>query len=202
MTYIYKLNIHIHIYVYFSILSFSYSFPLKLITRHWISCNIPVLYSFLCYIIVVESISRVQTLATPWTAACQAPLFFTISQSLLKFMSIESVMFLTISSSAPPFSSCPQTFPASGSFPMSRLFTSRAKGLEVQLQHQSSKIYSGVISFRIHWFDLLPDKGTLKSSSAPQFENFNSSALKPSLWSNSHIHTRKRINLTYGVCIC
>ena len=130
---------------------------------------------------VVPLLSPVGFFVTPWAVEWQALLSYTVSQSLLKFMSIESVMFLTISSSAPHFSSCPQTFPASGSFPMSRLFTSRAKGLEVQLQHQSSKIYSGVISLRIHWFDLLPDKGTLKSSSAPQFENFNSSALKPSL---------------------
>ena len=123
-------------------------------------------------------------------------------QSLLKLMSIESVMFLTTSSSVAPFSSCPQYFPASGSFPMSRLFTSGAKVLEVQVQQQFSKVYSGVISFRIDWFDLLPDQGTLKSSSSPQFRSINSSAVKLSSWSNSHIHTRKRRGLTYGVCIC
>ena len=42
--------------------------------------------------IVVESLSCVHLFVTPWTAACQAPLFSTISQSLLKFMSTESVM--------------------------------------------------------------------------------------------------------------
>ena len=141
-------------------------------------------------------------LGNPMDCSMPASSILYYFQSLLKLLSIESVMFLTISSSASPFSSCPQYFPASGSFPMSRLFTSGAKVLEVQLQHQSSKVYSGMISSRIDWFDLLPDQGTLKPSSAPQFESINSLALKPSLWSNSHIHTRKRIGLTYGVCIC
>ena len=62
----------------------------------------------------------------PWTATCQASLSFTISLRLLKFTSIELVMASTISSSVTPFS-CPQSFPASGSFPMSRLFISRGQ---------------------------------------------------------------------------
>ena len=61
--------------------------------------------------------------AAPCTAACQSPLSFTVSQNVLKFMSIELVM-LSISSSVIPFSSCLQSFPASGSFPMSRSFAS------------------------------------------------------------------------------
>ena len=59
---------------------------------------------------------------TPWTAACQVSLFFTVSQSFFKFMSIDLVM-LTISTSASPFSFCLQSLPASRSFPMSQLFT-------------------------------------------------------------------------------
>ena len=70
---------------------------------------------------VAQSLSFVQLFVTPWTAACQASLSFTVSQSLLKFMSIESS---TISSSVIPFSSCLQSFAASGSFLMSMLFTS------------------------------------------------------------------------------
>ena len=68
----------------------------------------------------VQSLSRVWLFATPWTAACQASLPITNSQSLLKPMSIESVM----SSSVVPFFSCLQSFPASGSFQMSQLFAS------------------------------------------------------------------------------
>ena len=74
---------------------------------------------------------------TPWTAALQASLSFTISQSLFKLMSIEAWCHPTISASVALFSSCPQSFPASGSFAMSWLFTSGAKLLELQLQHQS-----------------------------------------------------------------
>ena len=58
--------------------------------------------------------------ATPWAAARQAPLSFTISRNLLKLIFIESVMPSTISSSVVPFS-CRQSFPASGSFPTSWL---------------------------------------------------------------------------------
>ena len=61
---------------------------------------------------------------TPGTGAYQAPLSSTVSQSALKFMSIESVMLLNISSSVIPFSSCLQSFPASGYFLMSQPFTS------------------------------------------------------------------------------
>ena len=63
-------------------------------------------------------LSRVRIFATPWTAAHQASLSITNSRSSLKFMSIESVM-PSISSSVVPFSSRPQSFPASGSFQMS-----------------------------------------------------------------------------------
>ena len=61
---------------------------------------------------------------TPWTAAGQASPSTTNSGSLLKLLSTESVMPPTISSSVVPFSSCPQSFPASGSFPVTQFFTS------------------------------------------------------------------------------
>ena len=68
------------------------------------------------------------TLCNPiMTAACQSLLFFTVSWSLLKFMSIESVM-LSISSSTAPFF-CLQSFPASGSFPVSQFFTSGGQSI-------------------------------------------------------------------------
>ena len=79
----------------------------------------------------------------------------------------------TISSSVTPLLLWPQSFPASGSFPMSWLSHQVAKVLE--LQHQSSNKYSGFISFRIDWFDLLAVRGIQESSLAPQFESINSS---------------------------
>ena len=58
------------------------------------------------------------------------------------------------------------------------------RSLSFSISHSNE--YSGLISFRIDWFDFLAVKGTLMSSPAPQFESFNS---QPSLWSKSHIHT-------------
>ena len=67
----------------------------------------------------------------PWTAACQASLFFTISQSLLKFMPIESVMLSNHLILCHPFSFCLQSFPASGSFQMSQFFASGGQSIGV-----------------------------------------------------------------------
>ena len=79
----------------------------------------------------VHSLSRVQLFATPWIAACQASLWITNSQSLLKFMSTESVMPSNHLILCRPFSSCLQSFPASGSFPMSQFFTSGGQSIGV-----------------------------------------------------------------------
>ena len=92
-------------------------------------------YQLVIVVVLVQSLSRIRLFATPWTAARQASLSFTVSQNLLKLTSIESRCHPTILSSVVPFSSCLQSFPASGSFPVSRLFTSGAKVLEFQLQH-------------------------------------------------------------------
>ena len=73
-------------------------------------------------IVVVQSLSPVWLSATPWTAAHQASLSSTISQSLLKFASIESVMLCNHYILCWPFPFCLQSSPASGSFPMSWLF--------------------------------------------------------------------------------
>ena len=73
--------------------------------------------------------SLFQLFATPWTAARQASLSITNSWSLLKLMSIESVMSSTISSFVVRFSSCLQSFPASGSFPMSQFFASGGQSI-------------------------------------------------------------------------
>ena len=77
----------------------------------------------------------------------------------------------TISSSVAPFSSCPQSSPASGSFAVSWLFTSGGQSMELQLQHQSFQWISGLICFRIDWFDLLAVQGTLEPSPASQFKS-------------------------------
>ena len=86
-------------------------------------------YSFLTLFFVVQSPSHVRLFATPWTATRQAYLSFIIYQSLLKLMSIESMMPSNYPILCHPFSSCPQPFPASESFPMSRIFISGGQSI-------------------------------------------------------------------------
>ena len=84
--------------------------------------------SFIFILCSVQLLSHVQLFATPWTAAHQASLSFTVSLSLLKLMFIESVMpsnHLILCR----LSSCPQSFPASWSFQMSQLFTSGGQSI-------------------------------------------------------------------------
>ena len=70
----------------------------------------------------------------------------------------------TISSSVAPFSSCLQSFPASGSFPMSQFFASGSQSIgSFNFSIIPSNEYSGLISFRIDWLDLLAVQGSLKS---------------------------------------
>ena len=77
----------------------------------------------------VQSLSCVQFFATPWSAAHQASLSITNSRSLLKLMLSSWWCHPTISSSVVPFSSCLQSFPASGSFPVIQFFTSGGQSI-------------------------------------------------------------------------
>ena len=80
---------------------------------------------------VVQLLSCIRFLATTWTAAYQPPQSSTIFQNLLKLMSTESVMPSNHLISVVPFSSCLQSFPASGSLPMSQLFASGGQRIGV-----------------------------------------------------------------------
>ena len=84
-----------------------------------------------CFLSWAQSLSHVWPFATPWTAACQASLSITNSQNLLKLMSIESVMPSNYFIHCFPFSFCPQSFPASGSFSTSQFFASGGQSIEV-----------------------------------------------------------------------
>ena len=110
----------------------------------------------------VQSLSCVQLFATPWIAARQASLSITNSQSLPKPMPIESVM---PSSHHPviPFSSCPQSFQALGSFPMSQLCMRWPKYWSFSFSISSSNEHPGLIPFGMDWLYLLVVQGTLKS---------------------------------------
>ena len=113
---------------------------------------------------VVQSLSSVQLFATPWTAAHQASLSFTISWSLLKLMSIKSVM-----PSNPLFLCCTLVLLPSV-FPSIRVFSNKwavcirwPKCWSFSFSISPSNEYSGLISFRIDCFDLLAAQQTLKS---------------------------------------
>ena len=113
---------------------------------------------------VVQSLSHVQLFATPWTVAWQAPLSFTISQNMLKLMSIESVMPANHLILCLPLLLLPSIFPSI------RVFSNESvlciwwpKYWSFSCNISPSNEYSGLISFRIDWFDLLAVQGTLKS---------------------------------------
>ena len=87
-------------------------------------CLLKPVFPFDFMFVVVWLPSCVQLFVTTWTAARQAPLSFTMAQRLLRFMSTEMVMLSNHLILCYPFSFFLQSFPASGSFPVSRLFTS------------------------------------------------------------------------------
>ena len=131
------------------------------ISCHWFS-NLTIPYGYDHAIVVVHSLSHVRFFATPWTAACQASLSSIIFQSLLKFKSIEFLMLSIISFSVALFF-CLQFFPALGSFPMSHLHIRCQNYWSFSFSISPSDEYSGLISFRTDWFDLLAVQGALQS---------------------------------------
>ena len=112
---------------------------------------------------IVQLLSCVQLLATPRTAALQASLFFTISQSLLKLMSIVLVMSSNDLILCHPLLLLPSIFPRLRVFSNElTLHTGYPKCWNVSFSISPSDEYSGLISFSIDWFDLAV-QGTLKS---------------------------------------
>ena len=119
---------------------------------------------FACLKVVQFSCSAVSDSATPWTAAQQASLSITNSRSLLKLTSIELVM-----PSSHLILCCPLLLPPS-IFPSIRVFSSESalgirwpKYWSFSISISPSNEYSGLISFRLDWFDLLEVQGSLKS---------------------------------------
>ena len=133
---------------------------------------------------------RAQLLVTPWTAAHQPSLCFTISQSCSNSCPLSWWHNPTISSSAVTFSSYLQSFSVSGSFPMSWLFTSGGQSTGASVFSISpSNEYSGLISFRTDWFDFLAVQCTVKSLLQHHTSKASFFGAQPSWWSNFHIHT-------------
>ena len=144
--------------------------------------------SLLFTLVVVQSLSHVWLFATPWTAATQAPMSSTVSQSLLKFMSIESVMLSSCLILCCPLLLLFQPFPASGSFPMSQFFTSGNQSIEASASVHPVNIQS--------WFPLgltnlisMLSRILSRVFSSITIWKHQFFGTKPSLWSISHIHT-------------
>ena len=139
-------------------------------------------------VVVVQSLSLVWLFVTPWTAAHQASLSFTISQSLLKFMSIESMRVSNHLILCCSFLLLPLIFPSFWAFASELAFHIRwPKYRSFHFSISPSKEHSGLIFFRIDWFDVLEVQGTIKN--LPQDCSLKASILstQPSLWSKSHI---------------
>ena len=112
----------------------------------------------------VQSLSHVQLFATPWTAAFQASLSITNSRSLLKLMSIESVMPSNHLILCHPLLLLLSIFPSIKVFSNESVLRIRwPKYWSFSFNISPSKEYSGLISFRMDWLDLLAVQGTLKS---------------------------------------
>ena len=112
----------------------------------------------------VQSLCRVRLFATPWTAACQASLSITNSRSLLKLRSIESVMPSNHLILCHPLLLPPSIFPSIRVFSNESVLLIRwPEYWSFSFSISSSSEYSGLISFRIDWFDLLAVQGTRKS---------------------------------------
>ena len=114
-------------------------------------------------IVVVWWLSCVLLFATLWTAARQAFLSFSISRSLLKLMSIESIMLSNHLIFRCPVLLLPSSFPASESFPESFLHIRWPKDWTFTFSISPSTEYSELIFFRMDWFDLLAVQGALIS---------------------------------------
>ena len=117
------------------------------------------------YCLEFQSLIYVRLFATPWTAACQAPLSFTISRSLHKLMSIESVIPFNHLILCHPLLLLPSIFPSIRVFSNeSALGTGHGRWPKYwSFSISPSNEYSGLIAFRIDWFDILAVQETLKS---------------------------------------
>ena len=128
--------------------------------------------------VVVQLLSHAWPLVTPWTAACQISLSFTISQNLFKLMSLESVM------ASNHLILCHPLLLLLSVFPSIRV-SSNESALRIRWQNYWSfsfsishpHEYSGLISCKFYWFDPCHPRNSQESSTAPQFESISSLVL-------------------------
>ena len=152
------------------------------------------------FVLLTKSLSHIQLFATPWTAARQAPLSFAISWSLLKLMSIESMIPSNHLILCHPLLLLPSIFPSIRVFSHESVLHIRwSKYWSFSFSISPSNEYSGFSFFRIDWLHLLAVQGTLKS--LLQHYNSKASILQHSAFfmiqlSHPYMTTRKTIVLT------
>ena len=145
--------------------------------------------NFNIHFVVVQLLSCV-LFTTPWMAAHQASLSFTISRSLLKLISIESVMLSNHLILCRPLLLLFSIFPSIRVFSNDSTLCIRwPKYWSFSFSFSPSNEYSGLISFRIDWFDLLAVQGTLKSLLQYHSSRHQFFSAQPFLFSSSHIRT-------------
>ena len=154
--------------------------------------------------LIVQLISCVQLFVTPGTAAHQASLTFTISWSLLKRMSIVSVMPSNYLILCHPLLLLPLVFPSIRVFSKESVLIRWPKYWSFSFSISPSREYSGLISFRMFWLDLLAVQGTLKS--LLQHHSSKASIFQPSAFfmvqfSDPYMTTGKIIALTRWILV-
>ena len=132
---------------------------------------------------------------TTWTAARHVSLSFALSWSLLKFVSIELVILSN------HLILCLPSFLLPSIFPSTRFFLSESalcirwpEYWSFSFSINSSNEYSGLISFRMDWFEFLAVQGALKSLLQHHISKHQLFGTQPSLWSNSHTYTSFTVN--------
>ena len=133
-----------------------------------------------CHFCVLSLLlSHIRLFVTPWTAACQASLSFFISQSLLKLMPVESMIPSNHLILCRPLLLLPSVFPSIRAFSNELALHIRwPKYWSFNYSINPSNEYTGLISFRIDWFDLHAVQGTFKESSpVSHFKGISSLAL-------------------------
>ena len=144
----------------------------------------------MCSVQSFQSFSRVRLFVTPQTAACQASLSITSSRSLLKLMSIELVMLSNHLILCHPLLLPPSIFPITRVFTNESLLHIRwPKYWRIRFSISPSNEYSGLISFRMDWLDILAVQGTLKNLLQHHISKHQFFSAQLSSQSNSHIHT-------------
>ena len=179
-----KLLVYLHLPIFINFIHSYFSWKESISSRFSNS------FSLYYNISSVKLLSHVRLLATPWTAACRLPCPSPTSRAWSNSHPSSQWCHPTISSSVIPFSSCLQTFPTLGSFPMSWLFASGGQSIRASAS-------ASVLPMNIQdWFPLeltglisLLSKGLPRVFSNTTVQKHQFFGAQLSLWFNSHIHT-------------